>query len=302
MQNQSNPDRVNYIYQMLFEMATGNFSFRIPQSSNNDNLSDIVATLNRIASILQLRILQCGHAIPHYTYQGLVQSTFILNSQLNIENFSENIPAMLGLSVKALLGSPFTKVLHPKSAESWNELLRAHAGDKSTLTVQLLFKTADNKIMPSFCTISAFVQCDQVLVCTITTLLQNVLTDSIAASVVYPPRLSESKIVHRVRDYILANLEEQLPSTKRLSRMFGINEFKLKDNFRHYFGTSIYQFYIDEKLKRAHQLIMQTNLSIKTIALMSGYNDYTNFYKAFRKKFSYTPSDLARPVREEKED
>ena len=104
----------------------------------------------------------------------------------------------------------------------------------------------------------------------------------------------ELDLIHEVFEYILTHLEEPLPSTKELSKMFGTNEFTLKQNFRKLLKTSIYQFYNEERLKRAHHLIQQTTISIKTIALMSGFNDYTNFYKSFKKRFGYPPSNLSR--------
>ena len=76
--------------------------------------------------------------------------------------------------------------------------------------------------------------------------------------------------------------------------MFGTNEFTLKDSFRKVLKTSIYQFYNDERLKKAHLLILQTAIPLKEIALISGFYNYTNFYKAFKKRFNYPPSELKR--------
>jgi transcriptional regulator GlxA family with amidase domain len=101
-------------------------------------------------------------------------------------------------------------------------------------------------------------------------------------------------IIQKVQDYILNNLEEPLPTTKELSKMFGTNEFTLKENFRSILKTSIYQFYNDERLKKAHFLIQQTRIPLKEIAFLCGFNDYTNFFKAFKKKYNYSPSDLNR--------
>lgn len=106
-------------------------------------------------------------------------------------------------------------------------------------------------------------------------------------------------IIQQVQDYILNNLEEPLPTTKELSKMFGTNAFTLKDNFRKLLKTSIYQFYNDERLKKAHFLIQQTAIPLKEISFLCGFNDYTNFFKAFKKKYQYTPSDLSRNYNEE---
>jgi len=103
-----------------------------------------------------------------------------------------------------------------------------------------------------------------------------------------------AQIIQKVQDYILNHLEEPLPTTKELSIMFGINEFKLKENFRQILKTSIYQYYNDERLKKAHHLIQQTTIPLKEIAIISGFYDYPNFYKAFKKKFKYSPSDVHR--------
>ena len=103
-----------------------------------------------------------------------------------------------------------------------------------------------------------------------------------------------SKMIQKVQDYILTHLEEPLPSTKDLSKMFGVNEFALKESFRNVLQTSIYQFYTDERLKKAYVLIQQTAIPLKEIAFMCGFNDYTNFYKSFKKKFSLSPSDIQR--------
>lgn len=101
-------------------------------------------------------------------------------------------------------------------------------------------------------------------------------------------------MVQKVLDYIQIHLEEPLPSTKELSKMFGTNEFTLKENFRKIVKTSIYQFYNDERLKKAHTLIEKTAIPLNEVAIISGFFNYTNFYKAFKKKFHYPPSDINR--------
>jgi len=103
-------------------------------------------------------------------------------------------------------------------------------------------------------------------------------------------------LIQKVRDYILSHLDNDLPSSKELAQMFGTNEFTLKRNFRNLLQTSIYQYYNDERLKRAKLLIEQTASNLTVIALLSGFNNYTNFYKAFRKKYNLSPSEIARQV------
>ncbi|MNR04531.1 Regulatory protein PchR [compost metagenome] len=107
-------------------------------------------------------------------------------------------------------------------------------------------------------------------------------------------RRDDARLMQQVYDYILSNLENPLPSLKELSKIFGTNEHKLKEAFKYFFNTSIYQFYNDERLKRVHLLIEQTNMPLKSIAYMNGFNTYPNFSKAFKKKYGYSPTDLKR--------
>lgn len=101
-------------------------------------------------------------------------------------------------------------------------------------------------------------------------------------------------LIQKVQDYILNHLEENLPSSKELAQMFGTNEFTLKESFRNLSKTSIYQFYNDERLKKAHLLIEQTIIPLTKIAMLSGFNNYTNFFKAFKKKYNVSPGDINR--------
>lgn len=107
---------------------------------------------------------------------------------------------------------------------------------------------------------------------------------------------SVNVIIKKVQDYILNHLEEPLPSAKELSRMFGTNEFTLKENFRDIVKTTIYQFYLDERLKKGYFLIENTLTPLKEIAYTCGFNDYNNFSKAFKKKYGYTPGDVERKL------
>lgn len=102
------------------------------------------------------------------------------------------------------------------------------------------------------------------------------------------------QLIQKVQDYILNHLEAPLPSTKELSEMFDTNEFTLKQSFRDLLKTSVYQFYNDERLKKAYTLIQQTEIPLKQIAFLCGFTNYTNFFKAFKKKFSNSPSEVHR--------
>jgi len=88
---------------MLFEMATGNLSFRIQETESPERLNKIANTLNALPEKMQTTILQSGYVNPHYTYQNLTQTTFILNHVFHIVSFSAVVPNILGFNEKTML-------------------------------------------------------------------------------------------------------------------------------------------------------------------------------------------------------
>lgn len=75
---------------MLFEMATGNLSFRI-QKHHNDELGDLVLRLNSLAEKMQNVIIQSGYINPHYSYQNLVQVSLAIDKGCTIKSFSDAV-------------------------------------------------------------------------------------------------------------------------------------------------------------------------------------------------------------------
>ncbi|MDR6843323.1 helix-turn-helix domain-containing protein [Flavobacterium granuli] len=279
---------------MLFEMATGNLTFRLQWENQNNELDELAVMLNTLAGKMELLTSQFGYINPHYTYQSLVQTTIILDKNFIIKSFSAQVPILLEYNPDKLLEIGFHKILSKQSIPIWDIIktetlanITAHA------TVQLIFITQSQHLVPSFCTVSKLFYSNQIIISTITTILQDILPESTEASH-SANQPQDALLIENVRTYILKNLENPLPSTNELSKIFNINEFKLKDSFRHFFHTSIYQFYTEERLKKAHLLILQTTIPLKEIAFISGYNDYTNFYKAFKKRYNYPPSELKR--------
>ena len=108
---------------------------------------------------------------------------------------------------------------------------------------------------------------------------------------------TEARVIQKVYDYIIGHLDTALPSLRELSQIFGINEFKLKQGFRQLFNTSIYQFYNEQRLKRAHLLIEQSALPLKEIGYLNGFSTYANFSKSFKKKYGYAPNRIKRQTR-----
>lgn len=79
------------------------------------------------------------------------------------------------------------------------------------------------------------------------------------------------------------------PSLMELACRVGLNDRKLKQGFRHLFGTTVFGYLQDYRMQQAKQLLHDSDLTIATIAATVGYKNSEAFSTAFRRKFAVSP-------------
>lgn len=92
-----------------------------------------------------------------------------------------------------------------------------------------------------------------------------------------------------IRRYLDANFNKHI-SLEFLSKKFFISTPHLCAKYKQYFGTSILNYIIHLKMKRAVDLLKDNNIGIEQIALKLGYKDIKYFSKHFKKNYKVTPS------------
>ncbi|MVM38618.1 helix-turn-helix domain-containing protein [Spirosoma sp. HMF3257] len=75
-----------------------------------------------------------------------------------------------------------------------------------------------------------------------------------------------------------------------LSRLVGLNDYKLKKGFRDLLGTTVFGYLNDLRMEYARQLLLNTDQTIGEIATKLGYSETHHFSAAFKRKFGYLPS------------
>lgn len=286
------------MHQMLFEMARGNFSSRIPLSAYDDELETLVVLVNMVAEELRESAFHRG-MVNSRAGQGMVTSaSFILDSEFRIEEVSSGALRILGYSEAEMLDRDIKDFLVLEKTQEMTQqeqavsLERRLAGE----TFPLRFVKHGMLTVGTECTISKLSGGNRTVLNFIAPFLRTegkagrALEDSSDRL----PRRTDARLIQSVYDYILAHLDESLPSLKVLARTFGTNEFKLKEGFRFFFGTSIYHFYTEERLKRAYLMISSTNTPLKSIAQENGFNSYPNFSKSFKRHFGMSPNEVPR--------
>jgi len=295
MKKEYSEGRIVTIHQMLFEMARGNFNSSIPLSSNDDELETLVVLINMVSEEMKESIFHVGYVNNHRTHQFISQSPFILDDSFLIKSFTPEVTSFLGYSESELIDLPFGNIITTASLEKLYDLLDANISLSTTITLN--FTPKDHLPVSVSCTIGRLVNRSEIILNLIIPPRQDSyrpLMYEIENEKHNKTRKADALLIQKLYDYILANLEEPLPALKELSNKFGTNGQKLKNGFRYFFKTSIYKFYNDERLKRAHFMIEHTTIPLKNISMMNGFNNYPNFSKSFKKRFGFSPNEMKR--------
>jgi len=99
--------------------------------------------------------------------------------------------------------------------------------------------------------------------------------------------------LYRAQEILNQNIDAP-PSLSELSKLVGLNDYKLKKNFKELFGFPVYKYLQNERLNKAHELLRTDDLSIQEAAWAVGYESLSSFSNAFIKKFGFRPSDIKR--------
>ncbi len=85
-----------------------------------------------------------------------------------------------------------------------------------------------------------------------------------------------------------SNLEE-LISLDDLASLVGISRRQLERLFKKYLGCVPRRYYLDLRLKKARQLLLQTSSSISEVAIACGFVSASHFSKSYREMFGLSP-------------
>ena len=94
------------------------------------------------------------------------------------------------------------------------------------------------------------------------------------------------------RDYLLKNIQSP-PTLTALSRIAGINEYKLKRGFKETFNQTVFEYLSGVRLELAKNDLLERRKSVTEIAFELGYSSVQHFSTAFKKKFGVAPSKVA---------
>ena len=100
--------------------------------------------------------------------------------------------------------------------------------------------------------------------------------------------------IMNAREVLLKHIGEPI-TIKELSRKVAINECYLKKGFKEIFGTTIFDFYQQQRMEHAKYLLYEKGLSVTDVSALLGYSSISHFSTAFKKHTGLKPCDLLMP-------
>jgi AraC-like DNA-binding protein len=97
--------------------------------------------------------------------------------------------------------------------------------------------------------------------------------------------------IYQAREILLQHIGDPI-TIKELSRKVAMNECYLKKGFKEIFGTTIFDFYQQQRMEHAKYLLYEKSLSVTDVSALLGYSSISHFSAAFKKHTGLKPCDL----------
>lgn len=97
--------------------------------------------------------------------------------------------------------------------------------------------------------------------------------------------------IYRAREILLEHIGEPI-TIKELSRKVAMNECYVKKGFKEIFGTTIFDFYQQQRMEHAKYLLYEKGLSVTDVSITLGYSSISHFSAAFKKHTGLKPCEL----------
>jgi transcriptional regulator GlxA family with amidase domain len=115
------------------------------------------------------------------------------------------------------------------------------------------------------------------------------------------PVMSPASLLSRVRERrlrrVLERIETGPPQTVgELARAVRLSPAHLQRLFKQETGVHISDLLSESRLRNAAQLLATTDMEIKEVAYLAGYQHHSSFVRAFQRRFGQSPKAYRRPA------
>lgn len=114
------------------------------------------------------------------------------------------------------------------------------------------------------------------------------------------PVINPGTLIHVVRERRLRRVLERIEagppqSVSELARGVRLSPAHLQRLFKQETGVHISDLLVESRLRNAAHLLSTTEMEVKEIAYLVGYQHHSSFVRAFQRRFRQSPKQYRRP-------
>lgn len=256
-------------------------------------LSDIYYGLQNVPAACKEAI----KALSHISFYGVVD--YVLSSELNIkENESLYLPLQEVLS-------RFHDALSEKNANDATMVINhvmhkiRSTKDFSIEYARLIFINLASCILSTNDNIHDSAQISEILGINNLKDMENFLThhtNKICAEKKPNSKPRELSLAEQVRNYILDNYKNPDLNISMISLHFNLTIPYISSIYKDEYGESLLDFIHKYRLSKAKELMQETNLTITSIAQLTGFSQIRTFNRIFKKHENMTPLEYRNSI------
>ncbi|MEH7237720.1 AraC family transcriptional regulator [Bacillus sp. JJ1562] len=103
--------------------------------------------------------------------------------------------------------------------------------------------------------------------------------------------------LNSIIEYIENHLTDPEMNLDNVSSHFHLNKYYFSHYFKNHMKVPFYRYVLLKRLATSVALIKQNELSIEEIATKCGFQDYSSFYRLFKKEYNLSPKNLQKEFR-----
>ena len=197
----------------------------------------------------------------------------------------------------------FPEVWHgysPEKETGWDEYWVGFKGEYPRALVENGFFSPENPVLPIGLHDSILEIYHEVFDCArseapghqqiLGSLIGHLLAHVSSLNQQYGSDSANERLVEKAKFLLADNVATHL-DIAWLSRHLGLGYSRFRQLFKKYSGMSPYQYFLELKISRAKELLLQHQYSVKEIAYMLSFDDPYYFSHLFKKKTGHPPSE-----------
>jgi two-component system, sensor histidine kinase len=135
-------NRIEEIQSMIFEIANGNYNFRLQRSAENNELDGLIGGINMLGEEIKASTVSRNYL--QNIYRGVIDLLIILKKDFTIETANHQVLSSLGYTKDQLVDQPFSKLLGPNYKDSLDRIEKDLKENNISVNLELNLLTSGN--------------------------------------------------------------------------------------------------------------------------------------------------------------